>query len=796
MKLIINTIFIVTVLLSSFSAATQAGPALGDLRILSAHDEPLKAEIELQSFEPETRLEQIKVRIPPLATYQRLSLGRDAFVSTIRLNSVKKGSGYLVRLSAEKPLPPSPTQLLLELDINGESVMEHYELLLPSMPTQLTEVAPQDDAAPSGFMRDIPARVVFGASDTATVPTTNRAASSQQASIFFREQRVTGIRSESDVFPHNASMPSADFRPRPRAAAKVAPRPERMANTLPRPKPDTSKPKVAPAELTTSLVAGQPARVLRPQISGLSADHDALKVPVPAAEIVSQPAVTPPARMRKQTALLRPGGQTPDKTHYTVRRGDTLFKIAAAEKFSGVTTEQMVLALQRKNPAALSLEKIDQLAVGQRLRLPGREEVAAVSSKQGQDFRRAYLDWQRQLAVQKRAAAKKSSVGLPVKQDKAARPAVKTANAPKQRMQQSAAVRSPNVPPRPARQRLGNVAQTTATTLPQKARRTNVVAKPVTANGKLQAAITQRVQRPVQNPRQAAVSTAKPRAKPTAKPNAKPAPKNVNTAQADTILLRQSERKVTLLEDRLRKVKRLLDIEKQQHTTTKRVLREKNRLIQRKDTMIRDLRIAGVRGNKAQAQSSASSMVSGGTTAVAAAPVRPIPPPKQAVKPANQVPVTPAVTNTAQSGIRSQDKPTDSTQPAQAVAESGASGWRAVADVLARYPALMILVPMLLLLGPLLLILRAQRKRNSRYEAWPMSPRTAAPSNQAGYALLGTAGTAFRAKRARNAVEQVSPTQDALVQPEPSDLLHEQQEKLAQSLRSLEHNSQQLDQLR
>jgi FimV-like protein len=63
---------------------------------------------------------------------------------------------------------------------------------------------------------------------------------------------------------------------------------------------------------------------------------------------------------------------------YEVRRGDTLFAIARRARPEGIDVNQMLLAIHRLNPEAFA-GGIGTLRLGQALRIPTREEAAAVT---------------------------------------------------------------------------------------------------------------------------------------------------------------------------------------------------------------------------------------------------------------------------------------------------------------------------------------------------------------------------------------------------------------------------------
>ncbi|WP_447528551.1 type IV pilus assembly protein FimV [Vreelandella sp. TE19] len=95
---------------------------------------------------------------------------------------------------------------------------------------------------------------------------------------------------------------------------------------------------------------------------------------------VGQTAAPPPAPTPSRPAPT--ASAQPDATHTTVQPGDTLWDIALRTRAPGVDVQQMIAALAEANPAAFAGESIDSLRVGQRLRLPSREEALGRSPQQ------------------------------------------------------------------------------------------------------------------------------------------------------------------------------------------------------------------------------------------------------------------------------------------------------------------------------------------------------------------------------------------------------------------------------
>lgn len=111
---------------------------------------------------------------------------------------------------------------------------------------------------------------------------------------------------------------------------------------------------------------------------------------------------------------------------YEVRRGDTLFAIARRARPEGVDVNQMLLAIHRLNPEAFA-GGIGNLRTGQALRIPSREEAAAVTAA---DARRQVQDLVSKPAPKLPAAPREVALPKPVAKPPEAPPPPKAVLAP------------------------------------------------------------------------------------------------------------------------------------------------------------------------------------------------------------------------------------------------------------------------------------------------------------------------------------------------------------------------------
>lgn len=82
--------------------------------------------------------------------------------------------------------------------------------------------------------------------------------------------------------------------------------------------------------------------------------------------------------------------------NYTVKRGDTLSRIARTVRPEGVSVEQMLVALYRSNPEAFINNNMNLLRAGATLRVPGTDELAGTTSADARkEVRLHTTDWHR-----------------------------------------------------------------------------------------------------------------------------------------------------------------------------------------------------------------------------------------------------------------------------------------------------------------------------------------------------------------------------------------------------------------
>jgi len=144
-----NRISLALVLLLSGNAWALG---LGEIRLDSALNAPMRAQIELLSATPE-ELENLQVGLASQETFERYGLDRPYYLQDLRFEVVKSGSseGNYVRISSSKPITEPFLTFLVEAMWSRGRLLREYTVLLdpptfappPAQETQPAVTAPQ-----------------------------------------------------------------------------------------------------------------------------------------------------------------------------------------------------------------------------------------------------------------------------------------------------------------------------------------------------------------------------------------------------------------------------------------------------------------------------------------------------------------------------------------------------------------------------------------------------------------------------------------------------------------------------
>ena len=128
MSLKLNRLWLLPVLLL---ASQSWALGLGDIRLSSALNEPLRAEIELLSATPE-ELENLTIQLSSQETFERYDLDRPLFLSRMQFRLVRSGGvdGNVVRITSQEPVTEPFITFLVEAVWSRGRLLREYTLLL------------------------------------------------------------------------------------------------------------------------------------------------------------------------------------------------------------------------------------------------------------------------------------------------------------------------------------------------------------------------------------------------------------------------------------------------------------------------------------------------------------------------------------------------------------------------------------------------------------------------------------------------------------------------------------------
>ncbi|MDH3616617.1 MAG: peptigoglycan-binding protein LysM, partial [Gammaproteobacteria bacterium] len=127
---------------------------LGDIRLDSALNEPLRAEISLLSATSE-ELASLKVALSSAETFDRYGIDRPFFLQQIEFNVVTGANGSVVQLRTRSPITEPFLTFLVEATWSSGRLLREYTVLLD--PPTYTPTAAQQAPAVTAPSRSAPA---------------------------------------------------------------------------------------------------------------------------------------------------------------------------------------------------------------------------------------------------------------------------------------------------------------------------------------------------------------------------------------------------------------------------------------------------------------------------------------------------------------------------------------------------------------------------------------------------------------------------------------------------------------
>ncbi|MGH8202407.1 MAG: FimV/HubP family polar landmark protein, partial [Steroidobacteraceae bacterium] len=172
----------VALLLAVPSAAFALG--LGDIRLLSPLDQPLKAQIELLDATPDA-VQNLQVQLAPQDTFARYGLNWPQFLSSVHVKAVHTADGReVIELSSDQPVTDPVLTVLVEANWDRGHLIREYTVLLDPpvyVPNQSPGAAQQVAPAATGTARR-GGEIARSQAQTAPAPAPEASAASTPAS--------------------------------------------------------------------------------------------------------------------------------------------------------------------------------------------------------------------------------------------------------------------------------------------------------------------------------------------------------------------------------------------------------------------------------------------------------------------------------------------------------------------------------------------------------------------------------------------------------------------------------------
>ncbi|MBI3545552.1 MAG: hypothetical protein HY081_03010 [Gammaproteobacteria bacterium] len=362
--------------LALFPIASHA-LALGKLKVLSALNEPLNAEIEFTSV-TEKELKGFVASLAARADFDEAGIERPPFLSQIKFMVAKRTDGHhYLQLRTDEQIDEPFLHFLLQVEWPGGKLVREYTALIDPPYKVMGKAAPVETP-------------VIEAPKPAPAPEAQAAAPSASAPVPTPEA-VPGVKPQEEIPPVAAAKPEELKTPEQTAPTTTEP-PKEETKTESAPAPEAAAPEkpLGPpvsAEQTPSASTEESAA---PKVEPLEA--------APKIETAPEAAAPPPeVAAEEKPAPVPEAAPATVMSEYNVKKGDTVWVIADKTRAGNkdVSVEQVILAIYRTNKDAFFGNNVNNLKAGKILKLPEREEVNSVAGPQARrEFRAQYNAWQ------------------------------------------------------------------------------------------------------------------------------------------------------------------------------------------------------------------------------------------------------------------------------------------------------------------------------------------------------------------------------------------------------------------
>ncbi len=296
---------------------------LGEIKVDSALNQPLRAEIAVLAASPDEVID-IVAKLADEQAFERLGISREYILSKLQFKPAVRDGVPVILVTTKKPVKEPFLDFLLEVRWPKGRLLREYTILLD--PPVMMEQRAVATRAPE--VTEAPAEMAPEPAPEPSLP---------PASVAVIEPE-----------PEPAAEPEPVVLPEPEPVAAAEPEPE--AYVVPAPEPE-------PVMLPEEPVAYQP-------------QEDALFPLIP---IGDEEATTYYAEAEPEAEI---------SDGYKVAANDTLWEIANQARPDGVSVNQMMVAMLHANPDAFYQNNINNLKRGVILRMPTQEELEAVDNRE------------------------------------------------------------------------------------------------------------------------------------------------------------------------------------------------------------------------------------------------------------------------------------------------------------------------------------------------------------------------------------------------------------------------------
>jgi pilus assembly protein FimV len=373
---------------------------LGRIKVHSALNEPLNAEIELTSL-TDRELKGLVSTVASRGEFDAAGVEYLPYLTNIKFTVGKRLDGRpVLQLTTDQPIEEPFLHMLVQVEWPGGRLVREYSALIDPPAQMFAKPAGiQPPAVPPQAKAPEPAPVEVPPAPSAPAVVPVEPIKVEPA----REEQVAAV-----VPPPAPAEPVA-----PQAAPKEPSQPE------------------APQAKEGFAAAPTPTeeRLLGPSVPPVAETAPTVEPLAPTAEAPREPAAQPAAAPPVAAAGAPSWANVPE---YTVKPGDTLWEIAdkvRAEKH--ITIEQTMLAIFKNNGDAFFGNNVNNLSAGKILRMPERDAVEGMPAELARiEFRAQYDAWQE---YKLKLAAGSHAVKVPETAEPAATAPAPAAEAPAQK---------------------------------------------------------------------------------------------------------------------------------------------------------------------------------------------------------------------------------------------------------------------------------------------------------------------------------------------------------------------------